>query len=505
MKNIKYIILLLIVLVPIKVNALISLDCPWQSKPGQEIICSIKSDYNVSSFETSLNLDPKVNYSGANEGTGFENKTSGRDFYYTSSEGGTNISSFKIFVPYAITANTSFTIVLSNIKYIFSSGSALKTQADLKATVQVNVETTTKVTTTKEKTTTTAGSSKTFTITLNPNNGTSKTSTVTCTATGSSCKINLSSVTKPTKTGFTFAGWGNQATCTDGNTSSYDADKNTTLYACWKSDSGENTTTTAPVNTGTKLLLKTLTVEGQELEFSKFKYDYELTVLFEIESLVIAAEPAKEDVKVEIDDASALALGDNNLAIKLSDNEGNLTTYVIKVKRLNEGETIRQISSDATLKSLTLGEYNINFVPTVTDYNLEVKSETTALNITPVVNEEHAAFTIEGNENLATGSTVKITVTAEDGVTTNTYNIHIEVNKGIKDYLKYIILGSILLLAIIVLVISNLSRKKKTNNTNKTVTTKAPAKKVPTATPTSVKVAPPKVPEPKNSIEVLDL
>lgn len=121
-----------------------------------------------------------------------------------------------------------------------------------------------------------------------------------------------------------------------------------------------------------KLYLKTLSIEGQKIDFSKFKTNYELKVLYDVDTLKLTAEPATEGTTVELPEDLSLQVGENNFEIKLTD--GTVTsTYTIRVIRLKEGEEIKEVSKDATLKVLTLSGYNINFSPTKTVYELKVK------------------------------------------------------------------------------------------------------------------------------------
>ncbi|MBR1877948.1 MAG: cadherin-like beta sandwich domain-containing protein [Paludibacteraceae bacterium] len=82
------------------------------------------------------------------------------------------------------------------------------------------------------------------------------------------------------------------------------------------------------------------------------------------------------------------------------------------------------MSSDASLKSLTVTGYNINFSPTTYVYNVEV-SGTTVPAVTYVLNDSKA--TAVKTDATGVPGVTKIVVTAEDGTTTATYTINFTV------------------------------------------------------------------------------
>ncbi|MDD2208618.1 MAG: cadherin-like beta sandwich domain-containing protein [Bacilli bacterium] len=491
MKYLKYFGLILILLFPLKVNGLISFDCSGVAKPGSDIVCSIKSDTNITYFEGTLGVDSKGVYFGSTPGTGFTSESSQTDLKFRSDEGSKSVATTYIHVPSSIKANTSFKMSLSNIKYIL--GGSENTQG------KINTETSIVVATTKPTTTTTASanSPKTFTVILDSNNSENSKKTLSCTTSGSNCNIDLTSVTIPTKIGYAFAGWGNSILCTTGNLNSYKADSDTTLYACWKEAETPNEE---------NLYLQTLNIEGQDIGFSKFKFTYDLTVLYEVENLVITATATSDDATVEIPEDTTLEVGENEIIINLTNDQGESSIYTIKVIRLNEGEEIRTLSSDASLSSVSLEPYTVDFSPTTFNYTIEIDSKTTELSVTAVPSSEYASYEVIGNTNLEEGSIIKIEVMAEDG-TIIVYNFHISVKQNIlEEYKLYILIaGALMLVLIIIVIIISSNNKKKKKKAKKSL---APAKKEPTKTMKTVpknvapsKPTPPAAPE----VEVLDI
>lgn len=242
-----------------------------------------------------------------------------------------------------------------------------------------------------------------------------------------------------------------------------------------KAPSGQTTTTTTtkPTTKTTtttnisdmKLYLKTLSIEGQKIDFSKFKTNYELKVLYDVDTLKLTAEPATEGTTVELPEDLSLQVGENNFEIKLTD--GTVTsTYTIRVTRLKEGEEIKDISKDATLKVLTLSGYNINFSPTKTVYELKVKYNVKQIAVTATPNDENAKYVITGNTDIKNGSVIKVDVQAEDG-TLISYKINITQETFFETFRLYFIIGAgaVLLILVALIIVDKTKNKKKVPKT----------------------------------------
>ena len=82
-------------------------------------------------------------------------------------------------------------------------------------------------------------------------------------------------------------------------------------------------------------------------------------------------------------------------------------------------------SSDSSLKSLTVSSGSIDFIPSTLEYNLEVSSNVSTIQIQAVPNDTKATVKLPDKLSLETGlNTFAIVVTAEDGSTT-TYKINV--------------------------------------------------------------------------------
>lgn len=82
-------------------------------------------------------------------------------------------------------------------------------------------------------------------------------------------------------------------------------------------------------------------------------------------------------------------------------------------------------SNDSSLKSLTVSSGSIDFVPSTLEYNIDVSSSVSTIQIQAVPNDTKATVKLPDKLSLETGlNTFEIVVTAEDGSTT-TYKINV--------------------------------------------------------------------------------
>lgn len=321
------------------------------------------------------------------------------------------------------------------------------------------VEPTTTSTTTS--TTTTNANTKTITITLNPNDNTNNLETKTCTVSGNetTCYITLPKISKST-----FNGWGTAKTCKEGNSGTIKVEKDMTYYACYTDNEQTNETET--------ILLKTLSLTDKDTDesidfgtFSIKKTEYSFKVLNSVENINVSAS-ADEGIVIDVVGNENLKVGENEIKITLKKGDNLTNEYILKVTRLNVGETINNINY---LKSLVVGGYTINFDKNVFVYNLTIPSDVNKLQITAEAEDETLPKPeIVGNEELKDGSVISINITDENNETT-TYSINITKESSV----NYILIGAvaiiILLIVILVILIIVKSNKKKQNlkNNNK--------------------------------------
>lgn len=173
--------------------------------------------------------------------------------------------------------------------------------------------------------------------------------------------------------------------------------------------------------------LKSLNVSSGDFEFNKKTQNYSFTVQNEVTSIKVLA--VAEDEKSTISGAKTYNLkeGLNKINIVVTAENKQTRTYTLQVTRI-----VKNINKEVNnkLKSLEISNYQINFDPETTIYNLTIENES-SLDIIPNVQDLTSSVVINGNENLKDGSVIKLVVTAVDG-STKEYIINISKNEEIK-------------------------------------------------------------------------
>ena len=188
------------------------------------------------------------------------------------------------------------------------------------------------------------------------------------------------------------------------------------------------TTTTSPVTTTTEKIisntkLSSIILSSGNIDFDSDVFNYEITIEDSVNTINVSAIPQDKSSKVDIEGNSNITNG-SVIKITVTGTDNSTSVYSIKVNK-----TEKKLSNNAKLKSLTIDEYQISFSPSVTNYSVIVGEDVNSLGINYETENENTKVTIEDNEDLRDGSKVKIIVIAEDGKTTNTYNIDVKVKK----------------------------------------------------------------------------
>lgn len=459
----KYLLFAFLLLLPYKVWAF-GIACSSSVSSGEMIDCTISPGDNLVSVKGNVGFDDALTFYGIT-GDGFTNASNGTNLVLNNVK--TNAGIHLIFKAPSVTSKKEYAITFTNFSFVTEGNN--ETHLYKAELLKVNVI--------PKTTTTTTTKSSIFKINFDANGGTGTFKELSCTSKNGVCNVNLNEAGVPVREGYTFNGWGTNKNCTTtGNKNVYKAKKNTTLYACYTKEENTTTTTTTTTKVTTttaktdiKLYLKELNVEGQTIDFSKFKTNYEIKVLYDVESIKINAEAASDGINTEYQNEVNLEVGENEIPITLSDGT-NSSVYTLKVIRLKEGEEIKDASNDATLKSLVLTGYNIDFNSTVTSYELTVKYNVSNIEVKATPSDENAKFVITGNSDIVNGSVIKVDVQAEDG-TLMSYKINITKQNFFQTYKTYFLIGAgVVLLILLILVI--IDRKKKEKKVPKTTVVK---------------------------------
>lgn len=174
--------------------------------------------------------------------------------------------------------------------------------------------------------------------------------------------------------------------------------------------------------------LKSLNVSSGDFSFNKKTLNYSFTVQNDVTSLNVIATP--EDSKSTVSGAKTYNLkeGLNKINITVTAENKQTRTYSLQVTRI-----VKNISKEVNNKlgSLEITNYQINFDPETTIYNLTIENEK-SLDIVPKVQDSTSSVVVNGNENLKDGSVIKLVVTAVDG-STKEYIINISKNEEINN------------------------------------------------------------------------
>lgn len=246
----------------------------------------------------------------------------------------------------------------------------------------------------------------------------------------------------------------------------------------------------------TALLLNTLNVAGYDVSFSPMKFNYELTVPNSVSTLSITATSAEPETTVTVIGAEGLTIGSNIIRINLSNpNESKEANYYIQVRRLDELGNIVEVtrtndapiynreeglpdptlpSSDASLSSLTVSGYMLEFDKNKYDYELTIV-DADSLPIKYETTSSKARAYMEGNESLTDGSKISIYVTSENGYYKKAYTITVHTKKEqniMSTFLKFLVAGlGVALLALLVIISANKRTSRKIRNKNDIIDT----------------------------------
>ena len=206
--------------------------------------------------------------------------------------------------------------------------------------------------------------------------------------------------------------------------------------------------------------LKDLNIKDNDIDFSKDKTNYEITVDYNTDSLDINPKLSSGKSNVEIIGNENLKVGENTIIVRVTAKDKSVREYKIIVTKKDKDQVL---SNNSYLKSITIEGYNIDFKKNVYSYTLEINDEET-LNINAVAEDENAKVRIVGNNNLNNNNVIKIIVTAEDK-SVSTYSITISKKKNINYLLITVIIETVIIIGIILY----LALRKKKSGVNEEV------------------------------------
>ena len=200
--------------------------------------------------------------------------------------------------------------------------------------------------------------------------------------------------------------------------------------------------------------LKDIKLSYGNITLENDKFEYDLNIPYDIDSIDVNAITEDSNAKVEISGNNDLKVGLNQIKILVTAEDNTTKTYIINVTRKEEGYTL---SNNNYISKLTITGYNLNFNKNILKYNLKIKKEK-RLDINIGLEDSKSKYKIIGNDNLKNNSIIKIIVTAEDN-TTRTYEIHIKNTDKIIKIIFISIITILILINIIRLIIKYRSKE----------------------------------------------
>lgn len=180
--------------------------------------------------------------------------------------------------------------------------------------------------------------------------------------------------------------------------------------------------------------LKSLTVSSGTLSpmFESTLELYNVTVENKVSQITFQATPNHNKTKIISGSTCSLKVGINLCKITTQAEAGNKKTYTITVTRKNASNNT--LSNDASISNLQVhgGTLTKTFQPNVKEYDIKVNKDSKKIYFTFTTNSNKQNHTSESCNITEDTKTCRLTITAEDGVTKNSYLFNI-LNENNKD------------------------------------------------------------------------
>ncbi len=209
------------------------------------------------------------------------------------------------------------------------------------------------------------------------------------------------------------------------------------------SKSGEYTIYTVKViknDISSDSALSSITANGEKLaDFDPSVFEYTLIVPNSVKEMAIECVTSYIAASADLTmSPEEFAVGDNMYIITVTAEDGSTSQYSITVRRLD-------VDSDSTLSDIKIDGSSVEFDPSKTEYDIEVKHDVDSIRIEFTVSSEYAKAELRGPEKLELGKVNKyiIIVTADDG-SVNEYKLNVLRRKLSSDSLAAsIVIGDI--------------------------------------------------------------
>ena len=230
--------------------------------------------------------------------------------------------------------------------------------------------------------------------------------------------------------------------------------------------------------------LKSLTIDIGTFDFNKSTLSYLVKLDHNVNEINISA--IAEDSRASVSGIGKKTLNDyvNEFKIVVKAENESIKTYVLKIARQDENGNYGKLSTDNTVKSINVANYDIKFSSDTKKYNVLVDEDVNEVEFDIKTNDSKALVSIENNTDLKPGlNVVNVIITAENG-DTNEYLFNVykigeekkseeipltkepiiepkEEEKKESSNTIWIVISVLELLAIVVLILKLLKGKKK--------------------------------------------
>lgn len=176
--------------------------------------------------------------------------------------------------------------------------------------------------------------------------------------------------------------------------------------------------------------LSNLSVSDTDIRFNSGTYNYNATVKYDVSSVNITATASDSRAGVQGLGSKSLKVGKNTFNVVVTAENGAVKTYTITIIRANKDGKIT-VSSDNSLKKLSIEGTDIEFNKNTLTYNVSVPNEVVEAKVSYETTSSKAVASISGNTALEVGENkIEINVTAEDG-SIRTYVLNIIREKSV--------------------------------------------------------------------------
>ena len=162
--------------------------------------------------------------------------------------------------------------------------------------------------------------------------------------------------------------------------------------------------------------LKSLTIDIGTFDFNKSTLSYLVKLDHNVNEINISA--IAEDSRASVSGIGKKTLNDyvNEFKIVVKAENESTKTYVLKIARQDEDGNYGKLSTDNTVKSINVANYDIKFSSDTKKYNVLVDEDVNEVEFDIKTNDSKALVSIENNTDLKPGlNVVKVIITAENG------------------------------------------------------------------------------------------